>query len=117
MPGESELKNLAGRALALSQAEQTEVVIFAPHSALTRFANSYIHQNVEQQDVDIRVRAVVGKKIGVASSNDHSDEGLRMFCQQQSVIVHEWPANAPEIWWFPYNRAKSRLLSFITKIT
>ncbi len=47
----------------------------------------------------------------------HSDEGLRMFCQQQSVIVHEWPSDVPEIWWFPYSRAKSRLLSFLTKIT
>ena len=65
MPGEKALKNLADRVMAMSQADQTEVVIFAPHSALTRFANSYIHQNVEQSDVDIRVRAVVGKKIAV----------------------------------------------------
>src|SRR3990170_5017508 len=77
MLGEQELKNLAGRALSMSKAEQTEVLIFAPHSALTRFANNYIHQNVEQEDMDIRVRAIVDKKIGVASSNDLSDEGLR----------------------------------------
>jgi len=43
---------------------------------------------------------------GVKSSGlgrRHSDEGLRMFCWPQSVFVHEWPAKAPELWWFPYD--------------
>ena len=77
MLGQEELKQLADRALEMSQADQTEIVVVAPHSALTRFANNYIHQNVEQQDLDIRVRSVIGKKIGVASSNDTSDDGLK----------------------------------------
>ena len=77
MLGEQELKDLAAKALSMSKAQQTEVLIFAPHSALTRFANNYIHQNVEQEDFDIRVRSIIDKKIGVASSNDLSDEGLR----------------------------------------
>ena len=77
MLGQEELKKLADRALEMSQADQTEIVVVAPHSALTRFANNYIHQNVEQQDLDIRVRSIIGKKIGVASSNDTSDDGLK----------------------------------------
>ena len=77
MLGQEEMKKLADGALEMSQADQTEIVVVAPHSALTRFANNYIHQNVEQQDLDIRVRSVIGKKIGVASSNDTSDEGLK----------------------------------------
>ena len=77
MLGQEELKKLADQALEMSQADQTEIVVVAPHSALTRFANNYIHQNVEQQDLDIRVRSIIGKKIGVASSNDTSDEGLK----------------------------------------
>ena len=96
MLGENELKNLADRALALSQADQTEVGIFAPHSALTRFANSYIHQNVEQQDVDLRVRAVVGKKIGVASSNDLSDEGLRSVVERAVTLADYVPEDQQE---------------------
>lgn len=47
----------------------------------------------------------------------HSDEGLRMFCWPQSVVVHEWPAKAPELWWFPYDAAKSRLLSWLMRLT
>ena len=71
--GESELKKVADRILAASTADQTEVLLFANDSALTRFANSYIHQNVEQEDADIRLRVVLGlssggAKIGVAST-------------------------------------------------
>jgi len=93
MLGETEFKNLADKALSMSGAAQTEVVIFAPHSALTRFANNYIHQNVEQQDVDIRVRAVVGKKIGVASSNDLSDEGLRSVVERALTLARHQKEN------------------------
>ena len=93
MLGENELKNLADRALAMSEADQTEVVMFTSHSALTRFANSYIHQNVEQQDVDLRVRAVVGKKIGVASSNDLSDEGLRTVVERALSLARHQKEN------------------------
>ena len=93
MLGEQELKNLANRALDQSQADQTEVVIIAPQSALTRFANNYIHQNVEQQDVDLRVRAVVGKKIGVASSNDLSEEGLRSVVERALTLAKHQKEN------------------------
>ncbi|MBI5201695.1 MAG: aldehyde dehydrogenase family protein [Elusimicrobia bacterium] len=47
----------------------------------------------------------------------HSDDGLRMFCQSQSVLAHEWPANAPEPWWFPYNELKVKLVSWLTKLS
>lgn len=56
---------------------------------------------------------------GVKSSGlgrRHSDEGLRMFCWSQSVLVHEWPAKAPELWWFPYEPLKTRLVSWITRL-
>lgn len=46
----------------------------------------------------------------------HSDEGLRMFCWPQSVYVHEWPANAPELWWFPYDAMKTRVVSWISRL-
>src|SRR4030042_1747971 len=61
--GESELKKIADRVLAASTAEQTEALLFASHSALTRFANSYIHQNVEQKGGDISGRAAPGARL------------------------------------------------------
>ena len=94
MLGENELKELTDRALAMSKADQTEVGVFAPHSALTRYANNYIHQNVEQEDVDVRVRAVVGKKIGVASSNEISDEGLRAVVERAAELASHQKENS-----------------------
>src|SRR3954449_12579197 len=68
---------LADRLLGLSSADQTEVVAIGTDSALTRFANSTIHQNVGERNVQIRVRALVGKRSGVATTNDLSDDARR----------------------------------------
>ncbi len=43
----------------------------------------------------------------------HSDEGLRQFCWPQSVLVHEWPKDAADVWYFPSAPWKTRLLSLI----
>jgi PmbA protein len=76
MLGEEKIREITVKVLSLSQADQTEVLVFSDDSQLTRFANSYIHQNVAERDVQVRVRAVVGKRIGVASTNDLSGESL-----------------------------------------
>jgi PmbA protein len=76
MLGEEKIREITAKMLTLSQADQTEVLVFSDDSQLTRFANSYIHQNVAERDVHVRVRAVVGKRIGVASTNDLSGESL-----------------------------------------
>ena len=46
----------------------------------------------------------------------HGDEGMRMFCEIQSVMVHEWPTNQPELWWFPYNKLKAKILMKATRV-
>jgi len=76
MLGEGEIKRIAETVLAASRADQTEVEVFTNNSALTRFANNYIHQNVEHADVDVRVRCVIGQKIGIASTNETSPDAL-----------------------------------------
>ncbi|HEX5370291.1 MAG TPA: TldD/PmbA family protein [Dehalococcoidia bacterium] len=68
---------MAREVLAATAADQAEVVITSGTSALTRFANNYIHQNVQETSINVRVRAVIGKKIGVASIDSVSPEGLR----------------------------------------
>src|SRR5436305_11716590 len=67
---------VADRLLARSTADQTEVVAVGVDSSLTRFANSTIHQNVGERNVEIRVRALVGRRAGVATTNDLSDAAL-----------------------------------------
>lgn len=77
MLGEQSVRDISQQVFTASRADQTEVEVFWHASALTRFANNYIHQNVEQTDVDVRVRAVLGRKIGVASTNELTPEALR----------------------------------------
>lgn len=90
MLGESECRRISATVLGASRADQADVEIFASDSALTRFANNYIHQNVEQSDVDVRVRAVIGQKIGVASTNDISDEALqRVTARAYELAEHQ----------------------------
>jgi PmbA protein len=64
-------------ALSACPADQAEVIVTAGSRGLTRFANNHIHQNVHEQDVSIQMRAVIDKRIGVASGNDDSPEALR----------------------------------------
>ena len=77
MIGEDRIRRLAEGLLAHSRATQTELLITGGESALTRFANSAIHQNVTETNVQVRVRAVVGKRIGVATANSLDPARLR----------------------------------------
>jgi acyl-CoA reductase-like NAD-dependent aldehyde dehydrogenase len=50
---------------------------------------------------------------GVKSSGmgrRHGDEGLLALTQAQAVLEHEWPADVPDPWWFPYEPRKTALL-------
>jgi predicted Zn-dependent protease len=67
--GEERIHEVADELLRYSSADQTEVAVTAGDTALTRFANSTIHQNVSESNAEVRVRVVLGKKIGVATSN------------------------------------------------
>ncbi len=90
MLGEPEIRRIAESVIKASRADQTEVQIFANNSALTRFANNYIHQNVEYTDVDVRVRAVIGQKIGIASTNEISPEALeRVAAKAHELAGHQ----------------------------
>jgi predicted Zn-dependent protease len=55
--------------LASSRAEQTEIVVMRQDSRLTRYSENYIHQNVDERGYQVTVRAITGKKIGTASTN------------------------------------------------
>ncbi|GAC1632023.1 MAG: TldD/PmbA family protein [Ktedonobacteraceae bacterium] len=90
---EASVRTLLQKVLSFSQAEQTEVVYNATESALTRFATNHIHQNVAESDHDLRVRAVVGKKVGVATTNRLDDESLRRVAEQALEIARIQPEN------------------------
>lgn len=70
-------KEIVDKILSLSTADETEIMIFRGENALTRFAQNYIHQNVAEDSISIRVRTVIGKKTASASTNSLSDKSLK----------------------------------------
>jgi PmbA protein len=67
---------LAERVIARSNADATEAVVSSEHRALTRFTHEFIHQNVDIENVSIRVRAIVDGRTGVASTNATDDAAI-----------------------------------------
>jgi PmbA protein len=72
-----DLRAISNTVLDASEAEHTEVIITDKDLALTRFANSEIHQNVAERDIDVRIRVVTKERVGVASTNQLDQESLR----------------------------------------
>ncbi len=93
MLGEKAFRKLADQVLAKSKADQTEVLLQAGDSALTRFANSYIHQNVAESDAAVRLRVVIGRRTGVATTNDLSAEGLERALETAMIVAGLQPEN------------------------
>jgi len=77
MLGESRCLDLVKAALAACEADQAEVMLHSSNSALTRFAESRIHQNVSEVNATLSVRAVLGKRIGCARTNQLTADEAR----------------------------------------
>ena len=93
MLGAEDFKAIADRVLGRSRADQTEVLLTATDSALTRFANSAIHQNVVERNAEVRVRAVVGRRVGVATTNDVSGDALDRVVERAAAVASRQPEN------------------------
>ena len=63
-----------------------EPLYTARDRALTRFANSRIHQNVTDHDASLRLRLIDNERTGVASTNRLDDEGLNRVLEQAAAI-------------------------------
>jgi PmbA protein len=88
---------LAKRLLSFSHAEETEVLIARSRSALTRFTHESVHQNVGAESTTIRVRAVVDKRCGVATTTVSDEAALREVVERAIRVAgwaprdDEWP--------------------------
>lgn len=75
-----------------STAEEVEALIYGGHSALTRFANNTIHQNVAEDNVVISVRTVFGGRTARATTNKFDDESLkRVVAASESLAKVQQP--------------------------
>ena len=85
--GEGRLKEIADRVLRAATADEVEVAITTQEECLTRFAENSIHQNVAETNVAVRVRAVVGKRVGVASINRFDDEAIDAVVRNAETVA------------------------------
>ncbi len=68
-------------------ASEAEVLVIAGDSALTRFANNEIHQNVAERSLTVNLRYVVGRRIAVVSTGKVDADGLRTLVHRGASIA------------------------------
>jgi PmbA protein len=90
---ERDIRALCQQILSYSQADQTEVLFFGTQGALTRFAVNHIHQNVADEDAQVSIRCVVGKRVGVVNTNELEAANLRATVERASEIARRQPEN------------------------
>jgi PmbA protein len=87
---------LAETAIGLAMGEgatQAEALVTAEESALTRFANSEIHQNVAETNAQLNLRFVIGQRVGVASTGRLDPDGLRAVAEAAGRIARNVEEN------------------------
>ena len=59
-----------------SSADEVECLFYGGRSALTRFANNTIHQNMAEENYGVSVRTVFGGRTARATTNKFDNESL-----------------------------------------
>ena len=68
-------------------ADEIELLISGGRSALTRFANNTIHQNMSEEENHISVRVACGGRTARATTNKHDDDSLRRVVQSAEALA------------------------------
>ncbi len=114
MIGKIKLLKKLEKALALSKADETEIVYVGSESGLTRYANSAIHQNVFENNCTIYIRSAYGKKVGVASTNSLNANDLEITLKNSNEIALTLPEN-PDFPGLPKPSKCKKMNTFNTK--
>ncbi|MCX5800562.1 MAG: TldD/PmbA family protein [Candidatus Eisenbacteria bacterium] len=99
------------KALGFSRADESEVFIGGGSYSLTRFANSIIHQNVNETRYQLSVRSVFGKKTGRAVTNRFSDDDLASIVKKSEAVARVQP-DIPELLPVPGPQSYQRVEAF-----
>jgi PmbA protein len=70
-----------------STADEVEVLFSGGKSALTRFANNTIHQNVAEENCVVSVRTVFGGRTARSTTNKFDDESLKRVVQSSERLA------------------------------
>jgi PmbA protein len=92
-----ELRAIVDSVLRLAKSigvAETEVHIDETISALTRFANNAIHQNVAEHTVNVSVRTQVNQRTARATTNRTDKDSLRAAIEASLSLAHSQPKNS-----------------------
>src|SRR5438067_11613987 len=81
------LFEMAQRAARAANVTDLEVLIAARQSALTRFANNVIHQNVSERSHWVSVRTMVGQRTARATTNRVDEPGIRRAVAESVILT------------------------------
>jgi PmbA protein len=70
-----------------STADEVELLVASGNSALTRFANNTIHQNVSEESSQISVRVSFGGRTARATTNKSDHDSLRRVVQSAEALA------------------------------
>jgi len=70
-----------------STADEVEAIFYGGRSALTRFANNTIHQNVAEENYGVSVRTNFGGRTARASTNKLDDESLKRVVENSEAMA------------------------------
>jgi predicted Zn-dependent protease len=75
--GKDKIIGMLHDALGFATADETEISFGGSETSLTRFANNYVHQNVKETNTMLKVRSVIGQKVGTATGNSLDNDSLK----------------------------------------
>lgn len=70
-----------------STADEVEAIFYGGRSALTRFANNTIHQNVAEENYGISVRTVFAGRTARATTNKFDDDSIKRVVQASESLA------------------------------
>lgn len=88
------LDSILDQTLTRSTADETEAFISVSDSALTRYTRNSVHENMTELNRHLNVRAVIGKRIGVASTNKLDADGIAEVVARATEIAKLSPEDA-----------------------
>ena len=80
---------------------EAQVTVDGTNQGLTRFANSFIHQNVAESGRTVQLKVAVDGKVAAATTTRADEEGLRALVEETIHAAHlrptdtDWPGLAP----------------------
>jgi len=88
-----QVRDVLRRGLAASKADLTEVLFIEHSTALTRYSNSVIHQNVAEDDLTVSVRVINEGRTGSARTNKIDPASLEETVRKATVFADASPAD------------------------